>query len=122
MKIDTLTKKEHDLMSIFWNSEQALSLHDIIENHPELNRNTVQAVLKKLLKADYIEVAEIGYSKTVLTRKYVAKLEQAVYIGQTLSENSAFKIALNYITKAADQKAIAKLEKAIEKRKYKLTE
>lgn len=120
MKIDTLTKKEYDLMSVFWNSEHALSLHDINEKHPELNRNTVQAVLKKLLKNEYIEVAEIGYSKTVLTRKYIAKLEQQDYIEQTLSPKAALKIALNYINKNADAKDITKLEKALEKRKAKI--
>lgn len=120
MKFDTLTKKEFDLMTVFWNTDEPLSLNDISKDNEDLNRNTVQVLLKKLLSQDFIEVAAIGYSNTVLTRKYVAKVTQAQYLSQTLSDKASLQIALDYIKKVATPSDIEKIEKTIEKRKTKL--
>lgn len=109
MNIDTLTKKEYDIMTIFWNETESLSLHNLVEKYPALNKNTTQALLKKLLKMNYIQVAEIGYSNTVLTRKYVAKLTQYEYFNRNLSKDTAYQIALEFIKNAdEDQKAALK--------------
>ena len=112
----TLTKKEYDIMCIFWNETIPMSLHDITEKYPSLNKNTVQAVLKKLLNLEFIEVAEIGYSRTVLTRKYIAKLTQTAYLSQTLSKDSAFQIALNFIKNDATSEQLQTLYNALEAR------
>lgn len=117
MKIKTLTKREYEIMNVFWNEKEAMGLHDIIQNYPELNRNTVQAVLKKLLESNYIEVDKIGYSNTVLTRKYIAKLTQDTYLKQSLSKQAAYQIALDFIKMTATNNQLEKLESAILERK-----
>ena len=45
---------------------------EIVKTGTDLNINTVQAALRSLIKKNYIEVAEIVYSGTVLTRSYRA--------------------------------------------------
>ena len=43
---------------------------EIADCRPDLTINTVQAVLRKLLKYQLVEVADIVYSGTVLSRSY----------------------------------------------------
>jgi DNA-binding transcriptional regulator YhcF (GntR family) len=58
-------------MSILWRSENALTASSIAEEGG-VSINTVQAALRNLVKKEYIEVAQIVYSGTVLSRSYQA--------------------------------------------------
>lgn len=69
-KFSKLTSREVDIMNILWASEKPLIASEIADSRPDLTVNTVQAVLRKLLKYQLIEVAEIVYSGTVLSRSY----------------------------------------------------
>lgn len=69
-KFSKLTSREVDIMNIFWASEKPLIASEIADSRPDLTVNTVQAVLRKLLKYQLIEVADIVYSGTVLSRSY----------------------------------------------------
>jgi predicted transcriptional regulator len=66
----SLTEREKDIMKILWESNKPLIASDITKKNESLNTNTVQAVIRKLLDKGCIEVAEIVYSGTVLTRSY----------------------------------------------------
>jgi len=66
----SLTKREMDVMTILWESNTPLVASEITKMDDSLNINTVQAVIRKLLDKKYIEVADIVYSGTVLTRSY----------------------------------------------------
>lgn len=74
-----LTNRELEIMSILWNSEVPLMASEIVKLGNELTINTVQAVLKKLLARNYIEIADIGYSGTVLSRSYKPTLTADEY-------------------------------------------
>ncbi|WP_443649068.1 BlaI/MecI/CopY family transcriptional regulator [Blautia faecicola] len=69
-KFSKLTSREVDIMNILWASEKPLIASEIADSRPDLTVNTVQAVLRKLLKYQLIEVADIVYSGTVLSRSY----------------------------------------------------
>ena len=69
-KFSKLTSREVDIMNILWASEKPLIASEIADSRPDLTVNTVQAVLRKLLKYQLIEVADIVYSDTVLSRSY----------------------------------------------------
>lgn len=107
-------------MNILWNSDEPLSQNDIATTHPELNKNTIQAVLKKLLEADFIKIENIGYSGTVLTRQYAPKVDQADYLSESISKDAAYRIAARFIEKEAGIDEIDKLETLIERKKKKL--
>lgn len=65
-----LTRREFDIMNILWQSESALVASEIARRGEKLTVNTVQAILRNLLKRNLIEIDQIVYSGTVLTRSY----------------------------------------------------
>lgn len=66
-----LTKRDIEILSILWNSNRSMTASEISEASPELSVNTVQAVLRKLLKNKLIKIENIVYSGTVLARSYI---------------------------------------------------
>ena len=67
-----LTGREKDILSILWNSDNGLIASEIVRiGDGNLTINTVQAVLKKLLKRELIQIDQIVYSGTVLSRSYI---------------------------------------------------
>lgn len=68
--IFNLTNREIDILNILWNHQEPMVASDIVKQNDTLTINTVQATLRKLLKKELIEVANIVYSGTVLCRSY----------------------------------------------------
>lgn len=64
------TRREQDVLEVLWNGEKPMTASEIVGANPDLTMNTVQAVLRKLLGQKIIEVADIVYSGTVLSRSY----------------------------------------------------
>ncbi len=85
MNLYILSAKEKEVMSALWNSTASMTGAEICKNN-NLNINTVQAALKKLLKVGYVEVKDIVYSNTVLTRSYVSKVTPDEYASIQLEE------------------------------------
>ena len=121
----SLTKREMDVMTILWESNTPLVASEITKMDDSLNINTVQAVIRKLLDKKYIEVADIVYSGTVLTRSYkptLSKKEMTVqrFIGQ-FQENDKVSIP-NLVTtllkhEKNEREVIEELEVMLEERK-----
>ncbi len=65
-----LTEREIDILNILWSAGKPLVASDIHKLDNSISLNTIQAVLRKLLSKKLIEVAEIVYSRTVLSRSY----------------------------------------------------
>ena len=88
-----LSGRELDVMKVLWNAGKPLVASEICKLNPSLSINTVQAVLKNLLKQDLIRIANIVYSGTVLTRSYEPVLSATDY------SISQFKDSLSVINK-----------------------
>lgn len=126
----SLTKREMDVMTILWESNTPLVASEITKMDDSLNINTVQAVIRKLLDKKYIEVADIVYSGTVLTRSYrptLSKKEMTVqrFIGQ-FQETDKVSIP-NLVTtllkhEKNEQEVIEELEAMLEERKKMLNQ
>lgn len=113
-----LTKRETQIMNVLWNSDAPLSAHDILVASPELSRNTIQIVLKKLQTIGFIEVAGFGYHKNALTRTFRPIISQREYVESTLADKTAFELAMNFIRTSEDEEVLDQLEQLIqEKRK-----
>lgn len=69
-----ITNRDMDILKILWNSSIPMTASQITAASPDLTINTVQAVLRKLLKSNLVKVANIVYSGTVLSRSYVPTL------------------------------------------------
>lgn len=65
-----ITDREQGILNILWAAEKPLVASDIAKTDASLSINTVQAVLRKLLQKKLIQVADIVYSGTVLSRTY----------------------------------------------------
>ncbi len=91
------SKKELEVMEVFWENDEPLSISGIIEKKPSLNKNTTNIVLKNLHKAGYIYVAEIVQTKTVLARAYKAAMTREECIARELGDFNENRLALSMV-------------------------
>lgn len=69
----TFNTRDLDVLSILLNSSEPMTSTDIVNcGDKQLTQSTVIAVLRKLLKDGYVEVAGVTHSGKVLSRIYVA--------------------------------------------------
>lgn len=115
-----LTRRELDVLNILWESSKPITAKEIVELNPSLSINTVQAVLKHLLKKEYIKVGDIVYSGTVLARGYSAVLDANEYMAEQLMQGiSSKRLSVEGIMAALlrydqnDKKTIEKLEELL---------
>lgn len=67
---DKLTRRDMDILHILWDNGESMTATQIVHADSSLTMNTVQAVLRRLLKEELIEVDKIVYSGTVLSRSF----------------------------------------------------
>ena len=115
-----LTKRERQIMNIFWNSDKPLSANDIAVQQQDLSKNTIQAVVRKLKNHDLLKVADIGYSGTVLTRLYSPNVTQEDFLAAELSDQSLLNLITNFIETNKDIDTLNNLEKMITERQGEL--
>lgn len=65
-----LFEREIEILNILWKADCALAAFEIVEEGNRLSQSTVQAILRKLLKEELVEVEGVKYSGNVLTRTY----------------------------------------------------
>lgn len=83
-KLPKISEKEKDIMQVFWCSKEPLTASAVTEKGENLNINTVQVALRNLMKKGYIEIADIVYSRTVLTRRYKPTVSAEQYAADQL--------------------------------------
>ena len=108
-----LTHRDLDVLSVLWDSKKPLTASEIVAANPALNKNTVQPVLRKLLKNELVQVADIVYSGTVLSRSYIPSISR--------QELSLYRLSSEYrqlekdVSKASFVSFILKTEENQEK-------
>lgn len=118
-----LSGRELDVMNVLWEADRSLIAKDIIELNPLLSINTVQSVLKALLKKNYIKIAGIVYSGTVLTRSYMPVLSVDEYMINLMTKGMNKQVSTVGIMAALlkkeknEEQTIEKLEKMLEEYK-----
>lgn len=122
MKIKLLTKRQNEVMSVLWNSESPLSANQICDKDEDLNMNTVQQVLRTLLKMQFIKIEDIGYSNTVLTRLYSPVVKQTEYLQFLLGNTSTFDLTSSLIDHNKNLDELRQLQVLIEKKCKELEE
>ena len=115
------SKQQLEIMKILWNSDKPLVASDILKQHNELNINTVQASLRVLVKKEAIQVADIVYSGTVLSRCYRPLISKNEYFAETCrdiaGDDSRSSLISSIINKETDLSELEELRKMIDKRK-----
>lgn len=122
MGLKVLSTRENQVMSILWASSEYLSAHQISELCQEMSVYSVQQVLQRLLKLEFIKVAEIGYSGTVLTRLYTPVISQPEYINFLMGGNtqSLYQLASYLVLNNTDKEVLQELKDLITKRQKEL--
>lgn len=67
-----LNPRELEVLKILHENERALTSTEIVNSGEELTQSTVQAVLRKLLAAELVEVQGVTHSGNVLSRTFGA--------------------------------------------------
>ena len=117
-----ITSRQLDVMQALWGADASMTASEIIRDHPELNINTVQSCLKQLLKKEYIRVADIVYSGTVLCRSYEPVVSRDSYVSEFFSGGGSMDAAAQFIGCAKDAQDLDKLQALIDKRRAELAE
>ena len=121
-----LSRQQLEVMKILWDSEVPLKASDIVNKHASLNINTVQACLRVLIKAEAIEVADIIYSRTVLSRCYRPLISKDQYFNDTykdiIGEATRSSLIASLIKSETNVAELNILKDLIDKRKKELEE
>ncbi|WP_019893187.1 BlaI/MecI/CopY family transcriptional regulator [Allobaculum stercoricanis] len=112
-----LSKKELEIMEIIWNSKEPISSSDILENHPNLNRNTVLVSLKKLLNNGYLSINKVELKSKVLMRYYVPEISKYDYDRSNIGEDRVFNFVAKFVSNDITDSEIEELEKLIQEKK-----
>ncbi len=118
------TKKQLEIMKILWNSEKPLIASDIVKHSQTLNINTVQACLRTLTANNAVEVADIVYSGTVLTRSYSPLVSKEEYLNSTYKDiwgkGQTLALVASLIDTETNLSELEQLEKIIAQKKHEI--
>jgi len=81
------TGRDLDILQILWNASDSMTALEIVKQHPELTMNTVQAVLRKLLKQNIIKINRVVYSGTVLSRSFSPAISSEDFVILQMKDN-----------------------------------
>lgn len=122
-RLPKISEREKDVMIVLWHASEALTASAISEKGNRLSINTVQPVLKNLMKKEYIEVAQIVYSGTVLTRSYKPLISAEQYAADQLhvmrlnTLNFSTMNFLDHLAKNDESGILDELEDIIKRKK-----
>lgn len=109
-----LTKKETEVMRIFWKLGEPVKASDIAAQ-TSMSVYSVQQVLARLLESGLIQVAGITHTKKAIARTYEPVMSEADFIYSTLNgDNTGFEFSLNYVKGTESREQLCQLEKEIQ--------
>ena len=121
---NVLSPRQYDVMKILWDENRPMHASEIVKTSLNLNINTVQASLKKLVEEGYVEIPGISYSGKVLARQYQAKISRDEYMKKIytnlLEMSSPEKVMTSLIECEQDVNVLNRLENLIKEVKDKL--
>lgn len=121
-----LSKNQLEVMKVLWDSEMPLVASDIAKRHGKLKLSTVQAALRVLIKEKIVEVADIVYSGTVLTRAYRPTISRDEYFSRTYQDIteglSGVSLIASLINEETSLEELNRLEEIIKNKKQEIKE
>ena len=121
-----LSTRQFEIMDILWEGGKTMTASQILAKDESLNINTVQASLRCLIKKGYIEMADIVYSGTVLTRSYLPLITREEYMKrlfmQDRTDNAKSRVSLiaALISEETDPEALEYVAKLAKEQKDKI--
>lgn len=91
-----LNPRELEVLKILFENDRALTSTEIVKGGVELTQSTVQAVLRKLLAAELVEVQGVTHSGNVLSRTFgPTKRSREVLAQKFLDDYRAFRTIIS---------------------------
>ena len=122
-----LSRREMEVMTLLWKSDTPY-LASEIARISSTSINTVNVVLKNLLNAGMIEIADIVHSGTVLSRRYRPNVDPEVYTTELFIKQfkdispklPTTQIVSRLLEEDVDRKTIDELEELVHQHREKL--
>ena len=122
-----LSRREMEVMTLLWKSDTPY-LASEIARISSTSINTVNVVLKNLLNAGMIEIADIVHSGTVLSRRYRPNVDPEVYTTELFIKQfkdispklPTTQIVSRLLDEDVDRKTIDELEELVHQHREKL--
>lgn len=122
-----LSRREMEVMTLLWKSDTPY-LASEIARISSTSINTVNVVLKNLLNAGMIEIADIVHSGTVLSRRYRPNVDPEVYTTELFIKQfkdispklPTIQIVSRLLEEDVDRKTIDELEELVHQHREKL--
>lgn len=97
-----LNPRELEVLKILHESDRALTSTEIVNSGSELTQSTVQAVLRKLLAAELVEVQGVTHSGNVLSRTFgPTEKSKQVLTEKFLNDYKSFRTIISKRTAVA---------------------
>lgn len=124
-----LNPKEYSILHTLLHAQEPLSVSQLIKLQPELTANIVQPAIRKLLKLELIEVADVSINHNILARRFqptasapdtIRKMFVDDYLrfSKLISSQSLFSALLKADNNPdTAQKEVAELERLLEEHK-----
>jgi len=114
-----LNPRELDVLNVLWSTDREMTSTDIVNEMRGLTQSTVIAVLRKLSKEGYVEVAGVTHSGKVLSRTYRPTEQSKEYIAQHFTED--YSSFTNVVSQSDMCAAILRIGKNPEKTKSEIS-
>lgn len=126
MNRKTLSPRQLQVMEILWEAKEGMTASAIVKSSPDLQINTVQASLRSLVAKKYVQVGDIVYSGTVLSRSYIPLVSREEYLEMSCRQLSRLSghslVFANFIQAEKNEALLDELEEMIQQRKKELKE
>ncbi len=132
--MNNLTKRELEIMRILWASNDSMKASEIAQMNGGCSIDSVQPIIKSLIKKEMIEVDEVVFSRNALARKFKAKVKSEsiemgmiknVFKGLVSRNITAAHLVAAFLPEENDQetlKELDRLEEMIKERKKQILE
>ncbi len=115
-----LNSKEYDILYTILHAEEPVNVPQIIKLHPELTTNIVQPAIRKLLKLNLIEVADITLDRNNFSRRFKPTASATNTIQKMFADE--YMVFSRLLSKKALLSAIMQIDENPEKTKKEISE
>lgn len=104
-------------MEILWKHDAPMSAADIQKEIPELSKNSILLIIKRLLEKNYVYVANISQNKKALMRKFLPTISKEDYLSTLMDKKTLAHLSTAFIQQCDDMQIIDLLQKEIDKKR-----
>lgn len=110
------TKKEQEVLEVFWQANRPLCVRDILDINSKLNKNTVPVVVKKLSDRGCLAVESIQKVAKTFAQYYIPTITKEEYVTQQFTKKNFQHLFANFVKKEDNVEELKQLAQLINER------